>query len=106
MTVDFLALPTSEEIHGRIDLPVPGSLNGVAMWIDWQLDETASVSSGPTMPPTLGQNIKWDIHSKQAVYFIKEPMLVGGSGSCTHSLKYRAKVLPDTYDFSFLFSPE
>lgn len=73
-----LSLMTKEipEVEGKVNLPVTGTVNGVALWIDWQLDEATVISGGPTAPVTLGQNVQWDMHSKQAVYFIKDPLLL------------------------------
>lgn len=106
MTLDLTTLSgvTNEivECKGTFNLPVAGSLNGVALWIDWQLDENTTISGGPTLPVTLGQNIQWDVHSKQAVYFIKQPISL--SDSSEKVLNYQISFVPDTHELKLHFS--
>lgn len=89
------------EVESKVNLPVNGTLNGVALWIDWQLDEATVISGGPTAPVTLGQNVQWDMHSKQAVYFIKDPVTLSEK---ERSLNYQISFVPETYEFKFNFS--
>ncbi|KZS09051.1 Protein arginine N-methyltransferase 7 [Daphnia magna] len=98
-----LSLMTKEipEVEGKVNLPVTGTVNGVALWIDWQLDEATVISGGPTAPVTLGQNVQWDMHSKQAVYFIKDPVSLQTED---RSLSYQINFVPDTYEYKFKFS--
>ncbi len=35
----------------------------------WHLDESTSLSSGPVAPVSIGEEVEWDIHSKQGVHF-------------------------------------
>lgn len=106
MTLDLTTLTgevnESLERKGTLNLPVTGSLNGVALWIDWQLDEKSTISGGPTAPVTPSQNIQWDVHSKQAVYFIKQPISL--SDSSEKALNYQISFSPDTYEMKLNFS--
>ena len=92
------------QVEGKVNLPVTGTLNGVALWINWQLDENTAISvcGGPTGPVTLGQNVQWDVHSKQAVYFTKDP--VSFSEKDGKILSYQISLIPETYEFKFKFS--
>lgn len=90
--------------NGQEVLDASGTLNGVALWIDWQLDETNIVSGGPMAPVTVGHNIAWDKHSKQAVYFFKRPCSI--SDDRKHVLNYNIEFVPDTYDVKLAFSSD
>ena len=81
-----------------------GTLNGVALWIDWQLDEANAVSGGPVAPVSIGQYIDWDIHSKQAVYFLKTPCKL--SDEAKRTLNYEVEFVPETYDIRLEFSSD
>ncbi len=106
MTVDLTTLSreTSEilKVNGTIDIPVAGKLNGIALWVDWQLDENTTVSGGPVTPVTLNQNVHWDAHSKQAVYFLKNPInLSDNDGKALH---YEISLSLETYELKLHFS--
>lgn len=45
-----------------------GSCNGVAVWIDWQLDPDLSISCGPTEEVIPGKRISWDPYTRQGVH--------------------------------------
>jgi len=104
MTVDLVSLPKGNNIHGQINLPVAGKLNGVALWVDWQLDEHSVVSGGPICPPELSKKIQWDMHSKQAVYFLREVVSLAPANQDV--LYYQADFDATTFDFKFHFSNE
>ena len=44
-------------------------LNGMALWMEWYLDEDMVISGGPTESVKIGHDIVWDVHSKQGVSF-------------------------------------
>ena len=88
--------------NGQEVLATSGTLNGVALWIDWQLDEANTVSGGPVAPVTIGHNIAWDVHSKQAMYFFKRPF--GLSDEKKQVLSYNIEFVPETYDVRVEFS--
>lgn len=109
MVVDLTTLSEgkdkSSQVKGKLDLPAAdGSLNGVALWIDWQLDEDVTISGGPTAPVTLGQNVQWDVHSKQAVYFMKNPVHL--SNRVDKVLNYEVGFNVETYEMKVAFSVE
>jgi len=43
-------------------------VNGMALWMDWDLSEDISISTGPTKDVRVGEDIVWDVHSKQGVH--------------------------------------
>ncbi|XP_017887941.1 protein arginine N-methyltransferase 7 isoform X1 [Ceratina calcarata] len=49
-----------------------GMCNGVALWIDWQLDSEISVSSGPTAEVKPGERISWDPFTRQGVILFRD----------------------------------
>ena len=55
------------ELKGQVGLSGMGCCNGVALWVDWVLNDEVSVSGGPSAPVIVGENVQWDINSKQGV---------------------------------------
>jgi len=105
MTLDLMEPPVTEKviIETQIDIPVAGLLNGVALWIDWELDGENTTSGGPIVPTELSHYVQWDVHSKQAVYFLKQPVKL--ADSCNEQmLNCRVDFVPDTFEFKFHFS--
>ncbi|XP_014204055.1 protein arginine N-methyltransferase 7 [Copidosoma floridanum] len=45
-----------------------GTYNGIAIWLDWHLDEDTVVSSGPTEDIFPGKRISWDPYTRQGVH--------------------------------------
>ena len=42
--------------------------NGLAIWMDWHLDENTIISDGPSAPIKIGHDISWYTHAKQGVF--------------------------------------
>lgn len=74
-----------EDITGQDSISLLGldSCNGVALWMEWHLDETTVVSQGPVTPVVPGELINWDLNSKQGVYFTS-------NNNSVHSVTYNA----------------
>lgn len=105
MTLDLLTTPVMHNIQGLIDLPVSGTLNGLALWMEWQFDKDTVISGGPVAPPELSSYVQWDVHSKQAVRFMKKPILVDPSpGRPVPALCYQASFQPDSFELKLSFS--
>jgi hypothetical protein len=47
--------------------------SGVALWMDWHLDDEHCLSGGPTSPVVAGREVEWDLHSKQGVHLFPNP---------------------------------
>ena len=71
-------------------------VNGVALWMEWSLDEENVVSGGPVEDVRVGSQISWDMDSKQGVHFL--------TASRDYSkLKYNIELVPSEGDFTFKF---
>ncbi|VVD04916.1 unnamed protein product [Leptidea sinapis] len=53
-------------------------VNGFAIWITWIVGGK-QMSAGPTVWPAVGQNVDWDMHTRQAVQILKKPRNVSCS---------------------------
>ncbi|XP_034251100.1 protein arginine N-methyltransferase 7-like [Thrips palmi] len=62
------------EYTGSLDIMGLGQCNGVALWVDWVLDEEAQnvISTGPTEEVQIGHQVNWNLHSRQGVYLFPE----------------------------------
>ena len=74
-------------------------LNGVALWMEWSLDEEHVLSGGPTQSVEVGGDVQWDMDSKQGVHFLKP------TSDCS-KLKFDIKFVPSEGDFIFKFKTE
>ena len=99
-----LTCPLNEEMDqssGQVPLSGTGCCNGVALWVDWVLDDEISVSGGPVAPVVVGENINWDINSKQGVFFFQIPVDIGDNRKKFH---YQVYLNHRTYELKFSFS--
>ena len=73
-------------------------LNGVALWMEWSLDEGGDnvLSGGPVTKPIVGNKVDWDMDSKQGVSFFQKYK------NCT-KLQYHVEFVPSEGDFTFKF---
>ncbi|XP_038070296.1 protein arginine N-methyltransferase 7-like [Patiria miniata] len=84
MEFDFCQpVPTDTQTQsGTAEILGQGTCHGVALWMEYQLDQDTWVSTGlqRPVPPTPIRDLAWDRHSKQGVYFIKtNPRVAPGS---------------------------
>lgn len=81
-----------------------GSCNGVAVWVDFDLDgekrPKSIVSTGPTEPVVVGSFIKWDINVRQGVHLISNPVNVTKNNS---SMAWKVSFKPIEGDIKFNF---
>jgi len=89
------------ELKGQVGLSGMGCCNGVALWVDWVLNDEVSVSGGPSAPVIVGENVQWDINSKQGVYFFPTPVDVVDDRKELH---YQVHMTHSTYELKFSFS--
>ena len=81
---------------------VAGDANGMAFWMVWNLDGVNSVSSGgPVSEVRVGENVDWDVHSKQGVMFFKKPK----DKRIVTKIKGSATFKPKEGDVVFQFEP-
>ncbi|XP_018319217.1 protein arginine N-methyltransferase 7 [Agrilus planipennis] len=59
---------------GTINLQGNENCNGVAVWVDWFLDDSEKniISTGPTIAPVVGKKITWDMHTRQGVCLLTD----------------------------------
>ena len=82
---------------------VAGGANGMAFWMVWNLDGVNSVSSGgPVSEVRVGENVDWDVHSKQGVMFFKKPK---GKERIVTKIRGSATFKPKEGDVVFQFEP-
>ena len=73
LTAAIAAMPEPET--ARMNCSSGGRVNGVALWMSWQLSEEeeedgAVLCTGPVSPVKEGELIEWDMHSKQGVHLL------------------------------------
>ncbi|EZA46347.1 protein arginine N-methyltransferase 7 isoform X1 [Ooceraea biroi] len=61
----------SFQVSDNISIAVDGSCNGVAVWVDWQLDSEISVSCGPIEEVVPGKRVSWDPYTRQGVHLFR-----------------------------------
>lgn len=74
----------------------------MALWVDWVLDEDAQIviSTGPTAEVQIGQQVDWDLHSRQGVYLFPDTI------PHVPNLKFTAVFYPTSGNITFDFKPD
>ncbi|XP_043471337.1 protein arginine N-methyltransferase 7 isoform X2 [Leptopilina heterotoma] len=80
-----------ESLTGNIKFEVDGSCNGIALWIDWKLDNDIIISSGPQEIIKPGEPIIWDQHIKQGVHLLKNTKIVKSKDTLSWSFDFKPK---------------
>lgn len=68
-----------------------GLCNGIAIWVDWHLDDDIVVSTGPTKKITVGERVLWDFHTRQGVHLLPDLKEVTSKSILTSSFKFDPK---------------
>ncbi|KAK9309305.1 hypothetical protein QLX08_001042 [Tetragonisca angustula] len=79
-----------------------GMCNGVALWIDWQLNSEITVSSGPTVKVQSGERISWDPFTRQGVHLFKDITHVTQHSIISWSFNFAPRSGNIKYDFRIL----
>lgn len=79
------------KFNGNIPIFKTGSLNGLALWIDWHLDIETTVSTGPLTQVIPGERIIWDKNTRQGVYLFRKIENVTSENILDWSLKFNLK---------------
>lgn len=70
-----------------------GTCQGVTLWADWDLDGNGCViSTGPNASLEIGQNISWDMHSRQGVYFLPKNFKIDTKSLATYSVCFNPSI--------------
>ncbi|XP_022092026.1 protein arginine N-methyltransferase 7-like isoform X2 [Acanthaster planci] len=92
MEFDFTQLvPTDiRTFSGMVEFLGQGICHGVALWMEYQLDQETWVSTGPQLPVSSApsRDLAWDRHSKQGVYFIKSNPRVALGGQMRFDVSF------------------
>lgn len=65
-----------------------GTCNGIALWVDYSLDSEVEVSTGPTKEVIPGEQIEWDLHTRQGVFLLKDVKSLNKNDVLLWSLKF------------------
>ncbi|ELT87312.1 hypothetical protein CAPTEDRAFT_168548 [Capitella teleta] len=90
------------ERDGFMDFSNDGKLRGVAVWMDYHLDPTTSISTGLLEAPQSKRPLSWDRHSRQGVHLFPRPKSVAADGK--NKLHYKFTFKPKSGDMTFAFS--
>uniref|UniRef100_A0A8C7W0X8 Protein arginine N-methyltransferase n=1 Tax=Oncorhynchus mykiss TaxID=8022 RepID=A0A8C7W0X8_ONCMY len=91
MTFDFLQC-----------VPEQGRCHGVALWMEYQLNDDIKVSMGLTRPVSEEGACEWSLHRKQGVYFFRSPWESSGDGraSVSYSFTFEPSIGDIKMDFT------
>lgn len=75
LEIDVTDLKGEYLSEGTITVSPGTKFNGIAIWIDWQLNESPKsvISTGPKAPIETENFIQWSMHDRQGVYFVAQP---------------------------------
>lgn len=62
--------------------------NGIAIWVEWHLNDDIVVSSGPTQQFIPGERISWDHYSRQGVHLLHKIKEVTNKDILKSSFKF------------------
>lgn len=81
-----------------------GTCNGVAVWMDYSLDNSRTISTGLMSPPVEGEELRWYPFSKQGVHFFKQPEVVDITNEQRHwKLRHKVTFRPKTGEIELQF---
>ncbi|KAK7114180.1 hypothetical protein V1264_000285 [Littorina saxatilis] len=76
--------------HNRqLVFPQEGTVNGVAMWCDFDFGDGHIISTGPGQKACVGQNVKWDQYTRQAVHLCHTPLSVRSGQSLNFDVQFK-----------------
>ena len=82
-----------------------GSLNGIAVWMDYHLDSTVTHSNGLTQTPHVSMPLQWYPHTRQAVHLFPRPTQIPQDSDKKWKIKYKVVFKPNSGEFEFDFQP-
>ncbi|XP_075161410.1 arginine methyltransferase 7 [Haematobia irritans] len=105
LEVNFQDFEKDQSTQGKIPFQFSSRCNGIALWVDWHLDESNSpksiISSGPVEPIDLmGQYVKWDMFTRQGVHLMSQCHKVE-SGKSYVEWRVEFKPKKGVLDFNF-----
>ncbi|XP_075433044.1 protein arginine N-methyltransferase 7 isoform X2 [Ascaphus truei] len=109
MTFDFRETVPAEEVscEGSLHLVRPGWCQGAVLWMEYQLTEEISVSTGLLQVAEETGDCQWYPHSKQGVYFLSSLLEPTPARSrCPRDLTYSLTFNPKTGCICMSFTEE
>ncbi|EGI67279.1 Protein arginine N-methyltransferase 7 [Acromyrmex echinatior] len=89
-----------ERITGEIPILDSGTCNGIAIWVDWQLDSDLSVSCGPIEEIVPSKRVSWDPYTRQGVHLFRTVSNVTKKSTLSWSFTF----LPQNGEVEFKFN--
>ncbi|KAM8947509.1 protein arginine N-methyltransferase 7 [Pelodytes ibericus] len=108
MTFDFREPVPSEEMksEGSMNLVRSGECHGVVLWMEYQLTEDVSVSTGLLGVSEEMGECEWSPHRKQGVYFFSSVLdPVPAPTHCSSSVNYLLTFSPKLGEIRMSFTP-
>lgn len=102
MDFDFSHAIPDTCVEKETSLEVEANCNGMALWMEWHLDDETTISNGPKEPVEVGDNINWDIHSHQGVFFF--PQDQKSLLSANSKVQCRIRFNPKEGDLAYRFN--
>lgn len=84
---------------GKIQIEYGGRCDGIALWMEYDLTESNSLSFGPTQRICPGQYVEWDMFERQGVHLFTTQSVVK-ENDC---INYDAEFDPDEAEVNFNF---
>ncbi|TRY61040.1 hypothetical protein TCAL_05739 [Tigriopus californicus] len=102
MDFEFAYALPEQVVQKQTTLEVASDCNGMALWMEWHLDDETTISNGPKEPVEVGDKVNWDMHSHQGVSFLPQHqrgrLTVNSMVQCTVTFN------PKEGDLAFQFS--
>lgn len=103
MSIDFNNFEKNFTNSGKMSIEITGNCNGIALWIDWHLDDSNLqkniVSTGSKIQITPGEYIDWDIYSLQGVHLFSKSFNVNTENFINWENKF--EYMDGKLDFKF-----
>ncbi|XP_011181598.2 protein arginine N-methyltransferase 7 [Zeugodacus cucurbitae] len=105
LNVDFRNFNKEQCSNGDMQTESDGTCNGVALWVEWNIDGGSAsksiVSTGPTEPVVPGEFIKWDMFVRQGVQlFEQDHPVINGKSSIRWTLQHKPALSKIELDFN------
>ncbi|XP_074644221.1 protein arginine N-methyltransferase 7-like [Tubulanus polymorphus] len=89
----------TEKCTKKLEFERKGRCNGVAFWMEYELDDDEHVSRGTLKPLNVGNKPTWDIETQQGVHLLKQPFNVQVGAALNIDVEFK----PDNGDVKFSF---
>jgi hypothetical protein len=67
-----------KDTESTLKVDLSEGCNGVALWVEWKIDEKSSVACGPSNALSLGELINWKMGERQGVHLIPNGKIEAG----------------------------